>query len=246
MKKVLLTLTAVLTLAAIVISCNKPDNPKPGPGPDGGDGGEEAEEIIAIDGEFADWNGLSNVSVAVVPDDEEAYPCLIKMKAVADKVNVYLYFEFQAAEDQTKSPMTIMFDSDDDLETGFTDYHWANAGWDFGLETSNGFMSGTSYKRITDYKLLKPKEGQDGQPRNWDTKNYTEGTAKGVKNQGTLDKDLYKFEIKVPRELLKIEKKGTIRVSAYVSDPDNNWAEVGVLPIDDGLGMTEMLEVAIP
>jgi hypothetical protein len=168
------------------------------------------------------------------------------MKAVADKVNVYLYFEFQAAEDQTKSPMTIMFDSDDDLETGFTDYHWANAGWDFGLETSNGFMSGTSYKRITDYKLLKPKEGQDGQPRNWDTKNYTEGTAKGVKNQGTLDKDLYKFEIKVPRELLKIEKKGTIRVSAYVSDPDNNWAEVGVLPIDDGLGMTEMLEVAIP
>ena len=98
--------------------------------------------------------------------------------------------------------------------------------------------------KINDFKLLTPLPGNDGQSRTWDPSNCASGAAKGVKNKGTVVNGLYCFEINVPRTLLKAEKKGTVRVGAYVED--ENWKEVGILPIDDGISLSEYLEVLLP
>ena len=243
MKKLFMLFTAVISMAVMVSSCNKPENPNNNNEENGGEE-EVVENLITIDGEFNDWKGLSKVSVCEVPDDEDAYPCLITMKAVADKTNVYLYFEFQPMDDQTKAPITIEFDADDDPSSGLTDYHWAEVGWDYALESSAGFLGSNAYMKMNDFKLLSPMPGYDGQARTWDPSNCNSGAAKGVKNKGAVANGLFCFEINVPRALIKAEKKGTIRVAAYVEDQD--WHEVGILPIDDGISMTEMMEVALP
>ena len=243
MKKVFFVLTAVLGLAVMFTSCNKPDQPNDDPDDNGGNE-PVVENLITVDGEFDDWKGLSKVAVCEVPDDEDAYPCLITMKAVADKANVYLYFEFQPADDQTAAPITIEFDADDDPTSGLTDYHWAEVGWDYAIESSAGFLGSNAYMKINDFKLLTPIAGNDGQARTWDPSNCNSGAAKGVKNKGKVVNGLFCFEINVPRTLIKAEKKGTIRVAAYVED--QNWKEVGILPIDDGISMTEMMEVSLP
>lgn len=236
---------AVLTVAALTCSCKKDPQPKPGPDDNPDEGGEVAENIITIDGEFDDWKALANVAVAEVPDDETGYPCLIKMKAVADKTNVYLYFEYVPADEQTKAPITIEFDSDYDESTGFSDFHWASVGWDYALESSAGFLGTNAYMKINDFSLIIPKAGFDGQARAWDAgQNWTSGSAKGVKNRGKVTNGVYCFEINVPRTLLKAEKKGTLSVGTYVED--QNWSETGILPIDDGMGMSEFLDVVLP
>ena len=243
MKKLFMLFTAVISMAVIVSSCSKPEKPDNN-GDDNGNGNEEVTEaLITVDGEFADWIGLPNVAVSEVPEDA-AYVSLITMKAVADKTNVYLYFEFEPADEQTKAPITIEFDADDDPSSGLTDFHWADVGWDYALESSAGFLGNGNYVKINDFKLLKPMAGYDGQARTWDPSNCTDGAAKGVKNKGKTVNGLLCFEMNVPRTLIKADKKGTLRVATYVENQD--WQEVGLLPIDDGLGMTEMMEVSLP
>ena len=241
-------LTSAITVAALACSCEKePQNPNDKPDDD--NNGDVVENLITVDGEFDDWKGLSNVSVAEVPNDEDTYTALLKMKAVADKENLYLYFEYQVPEDQTQAPMTIEFDTDNDESSGFTDWLWAGVGWDYAIESSAGFVGAETFKKMNDLKLVTPLDGYDGTSRSWDPKNWKDGTAKGVKNKGTRTNDIIKFEMNIPRSLLKIEKKGTIRVGAYVQDvTDDKWSDapVGLLPIDDGVSMTEQLEVKIP
>lgn len=249
MKRLFLFFTSAITVAALAFSCEptKPDD-KPDEGKEGED--EVVENLITVDGEFDDWKDLKNVAVADLPDDEDTYVALLKMKAVADKANLYLYFEYQVPEGQTHAPMTLEFDTDFDTDTGFTDWLWADAGWDYAIESSTGFVGPTSFARMTDLKLVTPLEGNDGVARSWEPKNWKDGSAKGVKNKGTRTNDIIKFEMSIPRALLKIEKKGTIGVGAYVQDVDEegNWSAgpVGLLPVDDGVSMTNLLEVKIP
>ena len=244
MKKYLMLFTAALLVAGLACSCKK--DPKPDNGGNGGEnGGEIVDNLITIDGVFDDWKGVQGVSVAEVPDVETAYPCLLTMKAVADNANVYFYFEYQGAEDQTKAPFTLEINSDGDYGTGFADHLWSDAGWDFALESSAGFFGPTSYIKMNDFKLLVPNpDVEPGAQRSWDPKNYTDKTAKNVKNKGTLKNGVYMFEMNVPRVLIEAEKKGTIYAGAYVETQD--WETVGVLPIDDGVGLTEMLEIDLP
>ena len=247
MKKLFILILSALAIAGMSASCSKPagGNNNQG-GKDGGEGEEVVDNLIAIDGVFDDWKALKegDYAVAEVPDDELQYPCLLKMMAVGDKSNLYLYFEYQPADEQTASPITIEIDSDDDPDTGFTDYHWKDAGWDYAIESSAGFISATAYKKMNDFSLLKPMEGQDGQARSWDPKNYSTSSAKGVKNRGVKEGDIFTFEINIPRSLIKAEKKGLVRVAAYVENQE--WQENGILPIEDGLSMTEMMEIYLP
>ena len=93
MKKVL-TILAAFAVLGFACSCNK-DDPK-----DNGKQKTERTEVtldIAIDGDFADWASLKGASVAELPDDEEATPCLLKMVAIASTDNVYFYFLYQAS-----------------------------------------------------------------------------------------------------------------------------------------------------
>ena len=246
MRKSFILLFSAFTLAGLMLSCSKTNSPGDNNQSSGKEEDEVVEDLITIDGVFDDWKALNDDSYAVteLPDDEFQYTCLLKMMAAADKTNVYLYFEYQEEEEQTAAPMTIVIDADDDPDTGFSDYHWMNAGWDYAIESSAGFV-GNSFKKMNDFKLLKPMEGYDGQARSWDPKNYTDGTAKGVKNKGVKENDVYTFEINIPRTLIKAEKKGlTIRVAAYVENQE--WHENGILPIEDGIGATEMMEVYLP
>ena len=241
MKRFFLILTSTVTAAALACSCDeKPAEPDNKPDDSGDD---VVENLIVVDGEFDDWKGLKGVAVAQLPDDEDAYPNLLTMKVVADKSNVYFYFEYQVGE-ETKTPFTLEIDADDDPDTGLTDYHWASAGWDYALESSAGFISATGFAKMNDLKLLKPIEGNDGQARTLDPSNCTSGTAKGVKNKGVRTNDIVKFELNVPRTLIKAESKGTINVGVYIENDE--WKEIGILPIDDGMGMSEYLAVALP
>lgn len=248
MRKSIILLFSAFAVAGLMTSCNK-TNSTGGNNQNNGNNQEETvteEELITIDGAFDDWKALKegSYSITELPDDEFQYTCLLKMMAVADRTNVYLYFEYQEEEEQTASPMTIVIDADDDPDTGFTDYHWSSAGWDYAIESSAGFI-GSSYKKMNDFKLLKPMEGYDGQARSWNPKNYTDGTAKGVKNRGVKENDIYTFEINIPRTLIKAEKKGiTIRVATYVENQE--WHETGILPIEDGISASEMMEVYLP
>lgn len=256
MKKFLLISLTALLAAGLACSCNKDD---------GGQTGKTAtdktvDEVapITIDGDFADWAALKagSFSEAEVPEDEEAYPYLIKMKSIADHTNVYFYFEYLIAEDQTKAPFTLEMDTDGDPTTGFSDWQWKTGefGWDYSLETSAGFISGTSYKMSS--LGLKKCGGPDGADR-WAAGSVAnEVSKKGVTNKGVAENGLVKFEILIPRKLLKCEKAGTMYAATMVQsvlpaptadDPDNtDWVTVGLLPIDEGISQSLPLEIKLP
>ncbi|MBO4610683.1 MAG: hypothetical protein J5668_01105 [Bacteroidales bacterium] len=240
MKKVL-TILAAFAVLGFACSCNK-DDPK-----DNGKQKTERTEVtldIAIDGDFADWAGLKGASIAELPDDEEATPCLLKMVAIASTDNVYFYFLYQVDEEQTTAPFVLDMDADDDPTTGVTLNHiWKDSGFEYELSSSGGFINGDNYRKMSDIKLYYCKEGMDGQDR-WATGAVADKTAKGVKSAGKRNQDLVEIEMLVPRTLIKAEKKGTMRAGCIVSNQD--WAERGILPIDDGKGATEMLEIALP
>ena len=241
MKKVL-TILAAIAVLGFAFSCNK-DNPND----KGGKQTQERTEVtldIAIDGDFADWKDLKGTAVAELPDDEEATPCLLKMVAIASTDNVYFYFLYQVEEDQVSAPFVLDMDADDDPTTGVTLNHiWKDSGFEYELSSSGGFINGDNYRKMSDIKLYYCKEGMDGQDR-WTDGAVADKTAKGVKSAGKRNADLVEIEMLVPRVLIKAEKKGTMRAGCIVSNEE--WAERGILPIDDGKGATEMLEIVLP
>lgn len=242
MKKVF-TILAALAVLGFAFSCGKDD-----PSGNGGNNTKpQRTEVvldITIDGSADEWAGLKGVSVAELPDDEEATPCLLKMMAVASTETVYFYFLYQVDEEQTAAPFVLDMDADDDPSTGVTLNHiWKDSGFEYEISSSGGFINGVNYRKMSDIKLYYCKEGCDGQDR-WATGVMGDKTAKGVKSAGKRTSDLVEIEMSVPRTLIKAEKQGTMRAGCIVSNEE--WAERGILPLDDGKGATEMLEIALP
>ena len=240
MKKVFVFLAAIAVFG-FAISCNK-DN-----GNNEGNTATKKETVtlnIAMDGAFDDWKGLQGASVAEVPVDETATPYLLKMVAVADSQNIYFYFQYQVEEEQTAAPFNLDIDADDDPSTGVTlGEYWKDAGIDYEISSSGGFINGANYRKMSDVKLYVAKEDFWGQDR-WVTGAVTDKTAKGVKSAGVRNGDLVEIEMLVPRTLIKAEKKGSARVGCLVSNAE--WAVMGFLPCDDGRAATEMMEVTLP
>lgn len=250
MKKLfLITLTAV-TLAGLACSCQKSNTT----GNKATDKTVDEVAPIEIDGVFDDWKALSPdaVSVAEIPDDEETYPNLIKMMAIADHTNVYFYFEYLIADEQTKAPFTLEMDTDFDPSTGFSDWQWKSGtfGWDYSLETSSGILNGSAYKMSG--LNLKKCGGPDGADRWAAGSKTTEVSIKGVKNKGVSNNGLITFEILIPRKLLKCEKSGSMLAACGMQNVvpqeggDDQWLTVGLLPIEEGIGQTEPMEIALP
>lgn len=246
MKKSALVFLSALCAAGLLFSCNKTGNNNDS----NNQGNQQEEEVVAelitVDGDFADWKALKagDYSIAELPDDEMSTPCLLKMMAFSSSKNVYFYFLYQVDEDQTAAPFVLDIDADDDPETGVTLNHiWKNSGFEYEISSSGGFINGANYRKMSDVKLYVCKEGMDGQDR-WADGAVTDKTAKGVKSAGKRNADLVEIEMLVPRELIKATKKGSIRVGCIVSD--EAWNEKGILPIDEGKGATEMMEVFLP
>lgn len=239
MKKVFVFLAAIAVFG-IALSCNKDEQKQ-------GSTATKRDTVtlnIAIDGAFDDWKGLNGASVAEVPDDETAYPWLIKMVAIADSQNIYFYFQYQVDEEQTKAPFTLDIDADDDPSTGVTlGEYWKDSGIDYEIASSGGFINGQSYRKMSDIKLYVAKEDFWGQDR-WVDGAVSDKTAKGVKTAGVRNGDFVEIEMLVPRTLIKAEKDGTVRAGCLVSD--ESWAVKGFLPCDEGKAVSEMLEITLP
>lgn len=244
MKKIYLILIAALTVASLALSCKKNNNPTPSnTDTESKDATAEPEaSIITIDGDFADWAALKNAAKAEISEGEDAYPCLLEMQAVADETYIYLYFVYQPAEDQVSAPINILFNTDDDTETGFTTYLFKDAGWDYTLESSDGFLVNGKFKKLNNTISLMRCDGPDGADRYAEGSKLTKLTA-GVKSAGTADDDIITFELSIKREKMNVEKKGTLYVGTFISNED--WKENGVLPREDGLA-SELLEVSLP
>lgn len=245
MKKIYLILIAALTVASLALSCKKNNNPTPSnTDTESKDATAEPEaSIITIDGDFADWAALKNVAKAEISEDEDAYPCLLEMQAVADETYIYLYFVYQPAEDQASAPIDILFNTDDDVDTGFNTYLFKDAGWDYDLACSDGFLVNGKFKSMNNAMTLYKCDGPDGADR-YDEGSKVKNLTAGAKSKGvTADDGIITFELSIKREKMKVEKKGTIYVGVYVSNEE--WKENGVLPREDGLA-SELLEVSLP
>lgn len=246
MKKSAFVILSALCVAGMLFSCKKADNNNENNNQNNQQEEQVVAELITVDGDFADWKALKaeDYTYAELPDDEMAKPCLLKMMAFGSSKNVYFYFLYQVDEEQTSAPFVLDIDADDDPDTGVTLHHiWKNSGFEYEISSSGGFINGANYRKMSDVKLYVCKEGMDGQDR-WADGAVADKTAKGVKSAGKRNADLVEIEMLVPRELIKATKKGTIRVGCIVSDQD--WQEKGILPIDEGVGATEMMEVYLP
>ena len=243
MKKIFLTLLAAATVFGMV-SCNKNVKPADTTTDPSTEASVEPEEaIITIDGEFGDWAALKNVSKAEIGDDEDSYPCLLEMQAVADETFIYFYFVYQPADDQESAPINILLNTDDDIETGFYTYLFKDAGWDYEIASSDGFLVNGKFKSINNTCSLNRCDGPDKADRYAEGSKVTKLTA-GVKSKGaTADDGIITFEMSIKREKMKLEKPCTIYAGTFISN--ESWKENGVLPREDGLA-SELMEINLP
>jgi len=242
MKRVFLILLTAATIIGMA-SCKKNTNPTK---PTSTDASEEPEAaLVEIDGNFSEWATLKDVVTASVSEDEEAYPYLLTMKAVADKTYIYFYFEYLIAEDQTKAPINILIDADNDPTTGFTSFLFKECGWEYSFESSDGFLNGSKFKGMNTSMNLVKCEGPDGADR-WATNSKTKNLSGGCKSKGEVSNGIVTFELSVKREKMDLDKPCTIAVGAYTTNVvDENWNENGVLPREDAVADVFM-EVKLP
>ena len=102
-----MVLFAALAVAAFV-SSKKGNN-------EGGD--EEEPALIAVDGDFADWDAIKDVTTIECPEDA-FFPALKKAKLAADAKNIYAYIEYEPVEGQAVAPFEMIINADNDDETG--------------------------------------------------------------------------------------------------------------------------------
>lgn len=254
MKKVFVTILSVLAVASMVCSCKK-DNKNQGGKNNGG--GEETTEVITIDGKFTDWDALKDVAVSEVPEVATERCNMLLMKGTADSDNIYLYFEYQLAEDeegnlQKDAPFDIFFDADGNSSTGFISWIWSNegCGWDYLCETEGGILKDGAIANLSDMNIYRADTYTDAagvQIDGWDTgavqtkldlKDFAEAA-------GTVKNGIAMFEVSILRSVINANKKGSVGVGITISDA--GWNTMGVLPLgESGVGEAEFMQIAIP
>lgn len=255
MKKIYFILAAIAMVS--MFSCKKDDGKKD----DKKGSDEEATSIIVIDGKFDDWAKVN--TKAEVPDGVNDYGNLLLMKAIGDEENIYLYFECQLDEEQTKAPIDLFFDSDNNAGTGFISWLWAKdgCGWEYMVETENGYLdNGTAISDMSDMAAYICKSYQDPntgeQVEAWGTSAKFEKTdaKEFVEVKGVVKNEIATFELSIPRNIVNANKKGTINIGASIyKQPVWNeggwydWPTAGVAPLDaEGVGKASFLAVALP
>lgn len=253
MKKVFLTILAVVSMTALVCSCEK-DNKNNGKQ----NNVDDTSELVTIDGKFTDWAALKDVAVSEVPDGLESYCNMLVMKATADADNVYLYFEYQLAEDQLEAPFDIFFNADGNAGTGFVSWIWSKegCGWDYLLETEGGILvDGTGIADLSDMNIYMA-ETYMGADEATGEQVQLDGWASGAKQKklelkdfaeakGEVKNGVAMFEVAILRSVINATKKGNVGIGITISDA--GWNTMGILPIDEtGVGTAEFLQVALP
>lgn len=196
----------------------------------------EPEAAITIDGDFADWDALTDVATAVC-DPEAGWTALTTLKACADAEAVYVYLEFVEAEvaDRAWTPVHLYLDADGSAETGGYGDQYAEAACEWCLEGAV-FADGAfcSYDGG-----LYPWMGEVG-ANGWEWgeslyAGFTSGAGAGNK-----------YELKLTKELCEdIEWAATFGLGV---DIQQSWESVGVLPNaactdDNSAGLAPLLRV---
>lgn len=252
MKKIARILLIAAACLFALASCTKdPDNPKdPTDNPNNGNEDPEDNSLIVIDGQFEDWDGVPNLAVSEVPDDA-AKESLIVMKVCSDENKIYIYFEQILGEDQAEAPFNVMFNTDNNTETGADSYLWDAPGWDYYIESEKGFLaSATLVQDMPDmvlYKFIGP-DGADA----WDDPDedddndtpYLEKTDASdfTVTAGVVKNGVAKVEVSVLREVLG-KTAATIKVGMIGYNAD--WSDSGVLPQGEGGAVAPLMDVKL-
>lgn len=225
MKKFFWCLMAFATL--VMVACDPKNDPNPKPIDDGGDYPIE-ESIIAIDGDFADWDALAgnpDLAVATMPENSK-YEYLKTIKFITDADYIYFYFEFSAetyttaegAEGYMVDPIDLYLNVDGDETTGSNSYLWENSAADYLIEgfwsdnySTAGVFSFPADADQTEWAWV--DAGVEGSTTTCDRVILANGNAA--------------IEGSIIRALIPSELKG-LKVGVFSSNTD--WSESGCLP----------------
>lgn len=241
----------------ILASCGK-DPKKPNKPIDGGD--DEGEELIAIDGQFADWAALENVVTVksnpnfngeTISEDHQRIDALKVMKLASDKYNVYVYVEVDESVmyeggvpkwdgnftvDGYPGHLQVYFDVDNNATTGGHEWQFAEQGWEYYFEGAEIFSTDASLVGEMPGGALNKFTGADGAEL-WATGDAAQEAVTGdgiFAGWGKKDGDIIKYELSFTRSYLKITGS-KIKVAAVVLQ-DADWMLEGCLPQAGGTG----------
>lgn len=266
MKKAFLFIAAAMMIFA---SCGgSKDNPnKP-------IGGDEGEELILIDGEFADWAAAPNVLTVnrseeyvgeTISEDNQRIDAVKTMKVTADQYNVYFYFEvdmsvkFQGgapkwdgslASDGYAAHLAIYVNSDNDPNTGGHEWEFNEQGYEYYFEAGEVFSRDASLVGEMASGTLNKFTGADGAEL-WATGDASqeEVTGEGIyAGWGVKEGDIIKYEVALTRSFLGITGN-KISVGAIVYQ-DADWMLMSAMPQAnagvEGDWKGKLLEVTLP
>ncbi len=243
MKKIYRTLFAAVAVLGMMCSCEKTPQNKPGDDPD--DKPEEPKELIVIDGDFSDWSTANGV-VSTEIGEVSYYPGLLAMKAVADDTNIYVYFEYELAEEQGgAAPFEVFVNADNNPATAGGTWLWGESGYEYMLESEAGFLDGNSIKNMDDLAVY-AFTGEDGHdafetdPASLDKKDVKDFSE----NAGKVSNGVATVELSFLRSVVNANKAGklSLGIVAYAA----SWATTGVLPQGESVGVEPLMEITLP
>ena len=243
MKKIM-TFAAMFAAVAIAFSaCNKEDQkdnggtPETEVCPDCGEPvedctcEEEAAGAIKIDGEYGDWDALGSKVVTATSSPDAALKALKVMKAYADDLYLYVYFEYdtELVDMSTWLPVHFYINSDGDETTGGYADHHLGADCDIMLEGGIYSEEGpVSYDAsLFFWEGAAGADGWEGWagPSPDESNNWGADIVGGMTSGAGADG---KCEIAMLREMMA---GVTFADTFYVGmDIQTNWESSGVLP----------------
>ena len=229
--------------AALMVSCEDPNNPD---NPNDPDDPNEYVAPIKIDGDFADWAKLPAADVASATCAADAYWTALKLvKVYADPYFIYVYFEWDKDQitwelDVEHVPFHIYLNGDGNGSTGgFTD-QFLNACADVLYE---GFLTDGNNIASYDPGAYLWEGEPNGEGWEW-TDDAVIAAGSGLCSGAGVNG---KYELALVRELYPVGGKVADNFSIGF-DIQQGWDSCGVLPNanvteDNGAGKAEMLAV---
>lgn len=234
---------AMVAMVAMLAACGEPEENQPAGGENqggteqGGNGNEnpEPEEptfdfLIDIDGDFADWDALTEDQyvVSTLPTEGTIVdPVLKTFKMCADGLNLYLFLEFDPRGEYVDVTdewsgvryLDLFIDEDNDPTTGRY-YAWSNC--------ASYMLQGAFHGVTTPYNpSVDLYTGDDGQGT-WAWEDMGVYGLVTAAQTVTVSEDTAYFECAILRALFPVEMTETIGVGAIVET--EGWSSIGQLP----------------
>ena len=194
--------------------------------------GGSSQSQIKIDGDFADWAAAKNLAGIRVSDGASAAGIRL-MKAVADESKVYIYFEYELTSNQGGcAPFDIIVDSDNNPATGARSWLWAQSGFEFFIESGQGFLDGDDavgdLSDMAAYRFV----GENGQGA-WDASGLLqqEDAWGFAESAGVVANMIAKVELSFLRSVVDAESGSALAIGLLAHD--YTWSETGILPSSD-------------